>query len=517
LEDHATNEPGSPSATTTPAIASSRWIVGLLGAAYCLTLSSYLTEPLSSPEIYRSLALSRYYNAHGVVPEQDIFTLLGKGNLLIAPTASFLTVLSCLEDLFGWPGLILLTEAIALTFVLGTYLLLRRTCASTSVVSLLTALTACGALFSSTLNSSLLGLATIPWTLLALSTIVARRWPTISATCIIVLSTAAQLTLLPFGAIWLVTTLLCFIAVEANELSPKYSATIRAIALLSILGFACLNLPGSSQGLLSQMVSTIFISDPQPATIYDYSSGFLFILAALGAVLPQPNRLSSKSISLLLLALCSVVVASATKLATPIASLVLTIAVANLANSSSPNTALLVGLENLRRAVAKLHPGGVIWVLSCLSAVNLVNATRSPLLDSHLPRQDVDYILEHQLPGPIWHPADVGGYLWWRFADAEGNFTKYQPLIDQEALLLQPLTSLSDRAGRFLESFQITQPQTALVKQLSPAYDSLILNPEWQLLKTEKEPGEVSSVMPKDGTKFRTRFTWALFTRNKHR
>ena len=184
---------------------------------------------------------------------------------------------------------------------------------------------------------------------------------------------------------------------------------------------------------------------------------------------------------------------------------------------------LVDAFRRMTSSVKKIPAAGGVWLLFCLFVVNAVSMLRTPLIDVYMPRRAVDFILEHQLPGPLLNERAIGPYLVYRFSQlARPDAPK--PSFDERLPLFSRELAVAERSLRTLQTgwektFSELSPQTVLCRKGSPLWSYLAASLAWTLVFQE-EPIPDAPVDDIEGgapARPKSSFLWMVFTKRADR
>lgn len=174
---------------------------------------------------------------------------------------------------------------------------------------------------------------------------------------------------------------------------------------------------------------------------------------------------------------------------------------------------LAKGLILLQARASRDPKLGMAWVLLCLTIVNVHNLYRTPIVETFLPKAELERIIEEPGGFPLLHDLKIGAYVTFKLSDEDGKPLqlaavdyKAKWISQKEAILAAGLEKLSPGWKNLFEELN---PQTVLCSVGSPLYEFLSTNSDWH----QNVRGEMGS---KDGIRessIKTIGSWAVFSR----
>ncbi len=247
------------------------------------------------------------------------------------------------------------------------------------------------------------------------------------------------------------------------------------------------------------------IAEFKPATILQYSTAFLLISGAL-LLLFVHYRPRSAGMGKLMLCLIFSLGGMAVVKFLPFA--VITVAaVAALIWARTEDKASLgniaEGIERLRKAYEWLPPQGLSFLALCVGVVSIYPVWNQPLSNAASPIFSIDYIQNHKLPGPLLNGFGQGGYVMYRFSNADGTLDNLVPIDGRTNVTpVKVWQSHSDAlmGKRNWRSFiDMVKPNTIVWKTESPLTNILLSNREWCRVFREGTLDEGFSVFVSNG------------------
>ncbi|MBX7145366.1 MAG: hypothetical protein K1X79_13020 [Oligoflexia bacterium] len=228
------------------------------------------------------------------------------------------------------------------------------------------------------------------------------------------------------------------------------------------------------------------IAEFQSATIMQYSTAFLIILAVLLMVFLH-LRPRALSFSRLFLALGLTAAGLAVVKFLPFAVIAIAACVASVWRDEAGDPAKLGNLaeaiHKFRDVCLKIPREGFTFLCVCISIVYGTSAWRNPINTEIVPVEAVDFMQAQQLPQPILHDFGRGGYIMYRYADAQGSL-EHKVVIDGRTNVtphdvFQKYLEAAAGGRKWREYFQLINPQTVLWPNDSPLVSILLEGQEF--------------------------------------
>lgn len=446
------------------------WVVGVFTA---LAAGAYITEPLAHQQVYKLVVLAQYLAAHEALPPFDIWTQAGQLAPLSAPPPPAVILTGKLFLLGGWRALVLVKLFLCCLFAVSTALLYSRLSGSYFWGATVAIVVSCAALMVVPLDGTLLAASLSPAILLLLIEPRPRPWQYLTLAGLIV--AMAQGALLG----WAVPISLVAISRWTLQEEPG-RRNVAAIAIALFAGLSAgFSLIGRSLHYFGLWLQTAFLVDPNPATVFDYSSGVLFLLLALAIALGTRSALPRAVRRTAMLAALTTVAALASKQLILYAAPAVGLFLAAAWPQRERSLPIVIAIERVANALAKLPAAGTVWLLACIVFVNSTNLWRLPIVEGALPTVEADALLANPDLTPIWNPADVGDYLAFRL-----NPDSAKPIrkvwANSDSLLAFPEELRAEQQQLFASSLAAVQPRAVLARTRSPVAEALMRDPGWK-------------------------------------
>ena len=455
-----------------------------------LAVGIYICTPIQDPDLWWHITVGRWILTHKTVPHVDYWSMFSVGEPWRAYSWSSEILFALVEAAFGVSGLL------ALKLLLGALLAL---CLSYCL----------GRMAQDWFVGALLGLYC---TAACFNHFTLRPQSFVWIYFIGLLFVADQISQKGFSArrclalfsvmlLWANTHLSAALGIAALAawLWPKQSS-VRAIVKMPVKGVLFAFLGTLATPYLGGEWATFFhktghpfhfqiISEFQPATILQYSAGFLIVIAGfLAALLFRQPR----SVSLPKILLCAVFCIGALAVVKFLPFAVIAIAAAAASGWKDSRAQgysfgnLSEAVEKLRRLFAGMAGEGFSFLLIAVVIVNIIPLWRAPLELSVVPKQAVDFIEEQSLAHPVLNPFGVGGYLMYRFSDDMGNPVHLVSIDGRTNLITDDLWKKHDAAfkgkSNWREYLELVKPQTILWRTDSALVSILLAENKWCLV-----------------------------------
>ena len=446
--------------------------------------AAYITGPLEDPDLWWHLTVGRWILAHGEVPVVDLWNQYGIGKPWRAYSWSNEVVLAFTELTWGPWGLLtlklLLAVGISVSFA-AVYSVIARDGFIGVMLGVFTA-TAC-------FNHFTLRPQSFVWILFALLLLLLDQIAQQGVNARRLLGVAAVMCL---WANTQITTIIGLVAVVVWFGSLRLYRELLIVGSVAVLG-TLLTPYGGGEWLTfasktSHPLMLRAIAEFQPATIMQFSTGFLvlitFLLLLCAHLAPTliPVGLLVGGGGFLLAALAVVKFH-------PFAMIYLGALMAYLwrARAGSPMVLgnLGEGITKLRALVLWLPKEGTTFLLLVLVILQIkpLYDLSTPIRESVVPVAAVNFIQDRKLPLPLLHDFGRGGYVMYRFADRQGTPSYLVP-IDGRTNVTPPevwkkylQADLGERSWK--EYFDLVKPETVLWRRDSPLLAILTATNDW--------------------------------------
>ena len=450
----------------------------------------------AEPDVFFHLTIGSWIRSHSAVPTTDLWSNALAGKPWIDQNWLFQLALSSIESSFGWQGLIVFKLAVCVLTVIAMFYLFAAVAKEKLFAGLVVTMCACGVLEQSPLSPELL-----VWCLLPCCISLVLKEASTKVLC------AALVVGVLLGNVqpaWLLFVILLSLALRMRwQTALAYCAGGLCSPYFGKQFFAAFDEVGAFARYGLQTHATF-------SSIFDFRAAFLVLLWVLLIFLSVIGRTAAiDKRGTAAAATCSLI-AILFSAVLPAALIVTGWALCSLwpqfETSASP---LVISIRGLERLFMKLPAPGTLWLLFCVVLVNSINAYRIPLIEVFLPVKELDYVIENNLPDPIWHEPAVGPYVVYRFSNAMGE-PQRKSRIDIRALPSNLETFVEENQNRWTIAFEREQPRTVLVRSNAPEYEALSRDERFKKIELV-EPGSDDPEAPRPKRKMA--LSWVLFTR----
>lgn len=478
----------------------------LLISLFILLLASSLWLPLHDIDLWWHIPIGRWIIENGSVPRKDLWNAYSDGSPFRAYSWSVEVLFAYFEQSFGLAGLlalkvvlsILLTGSLAYCFskvskdfVLGLGLTAINIAALTSLFGLRPQCISwiCFAFCLSIANQIRIQNKANPKDLIALF-LISTIWANVHITVVFAIACAVAWQKFSKENIILIISIAC-ICIFGSFLTPY-------------LGGEWLTLAGKS----NHPFSHTYIKEFQPATLYNISAAITLLLGIFLAFLVhfKPKALSILQILLgIVFGLAAFTIQKFLPYAVILISMLIASIWANYSEEKEAFSNLGEGLHLLIDKIKKM-PKLVATFLCIIFSFAIVANAKEPLSASLsktlVPKQAVDFIVDNNLPRPLLHGFNEGGYLLYRFSD-KGGIPKEKVIIDGRTNVNNPEVVKEFLAAQYAQAsweklFDRVQPQTVIWETAMPLSTILNEKPEWCRVFPAKKANRWSVFVKKD-------------------
>lgn len=490
--------------------AATGWLLFLVFSA---ALGSYLCDPIFRPDVFFHLTVGDWIMSHKALPEQASWALAGANQTWRSGSWLFDFKVAVIHQAFDMTGLVLFK---VMLFVALSGVLVRvygRVADNFFVGGFIATLVATGTLLASALNAQLAGYFFFVLILAAFKRLPLALHRARAAGGLFFLLVIAS-NVHPSGFVASAVGLLLFAGIlqAARLLIPVAVMTIVAPLFTPYFGMQLLT---AVQSFFGSLQVDLFMK-LQPLTVFDYSFVFLLCILMLIVALLIDSRRALRFGETLVLA-GATVLGFASKQYVPFALIVGGFIVVLLWKESATGScgAIAEGIERLEgkfRSLYAVSSLGVIWVLLCVTIVNIYPFFFAPMLHSAFPEAELDYVLQEETSAQMLHSPDIGNYVAYRFASANPA-TSMKAAVDTTSFATMPMA-----VQAVLRTFQLfpgveymtlkSGVRYVLCRASESMFTALSTNPEWEL--------RVAGGMKlRDEKKFipSSDFQWVLFER----
>ncbi len=488
-----------------------------LQIATVLLVGSYLCSSIFTSDFYWHLSLGHWLKQRGAIPSANFWTFVGEDLTWANGNWLFQWSLATVELWFGEHGLLYYK---VLTFVALVAVLARvyTLWASDNFLAyLMTILVSCGLLTNAAFSPTIWG-----WIFFAAfcDFLFRARYGATEGTFFVVVSVLGAI-----GTNVHPIFLWCALLAPLGLLlpAPGDAKLVKDVVLLFfILCLVQFVTPYGTGQIENQLAGLRYyceaalLGNLQPATIYDFPTAFLVLtISILGALwYATPRSLHIREAFAVTIAVLSGLL---TKTATPYALIFCGFMICTMWSRSYDGKRGNFGsaVELMRLKLSGLPALGVIFVLLCGVFANCAKLYAQPSVTAFFPAREMDYVIEHDLPAPLYHPVDVGGYMVYRIA-AIPNSRQVAMLAPAVEHLVPRLSRLAKQVDALAPGWQefwssIVSPFTAVVRYDSAIYSYLLQHADWRLVFQNSDvwpPPEESKRLQAG------KFSWAVFVRD---
>ncbi|WKZ57246.1 MAG: hypothetical protein QY326_00880 [Bdellovibrionota bacterium] len=453
--------------------------------ALCCGLS--LTGPIIDPDLWWHIVVGKWILAHGAVPVTDHWNAFGAGQAWRAYSWSNEIVLALAEQVGGPQGLIALKMLLGAVLAVGLSWCFSRL-ANSFFVGLLLGIFA----LASCYNHFTLRPQSFVWILfvgviVAAESVIRGHAPKRAV--------AALFLLMVLWANSHITTVLGLAALGSWTFARIPVRTWLCLLLIAFSGTLVTPYVGGEWltflAKTSHPLALRAIAEFQPATIMQYSTGFLLIGLFLLSTLLAPN-FRSCGVGPLLGVLGFSVAGLAVVKFLPFGVLYVTAVIALMWNrpaGSAGAAAIRQGVEKLQQVLNRIPEQGAAFLLVCIGILSGVALWRNPIDLRLVPKEAVDFIESRGLLHPVITDFGRGGYMMYRFSDGKGE-PLHKVFIDGRTNVVPAdvMNAYMDaERGRegWERYFDMVQPQTVLWSNQSPIIAILKATGKWcEVLRT---------------------------------
>lgn len=466
------------------------WILG------CILLAISICGPVGDPDLWWHIVVGKWILARAEVPHLDQWNEFAAGTPWRAYSWLNEIVFAWVDASFGVMGLLLLKLLLSFLFVLTLLLTASRIARNAALGLLLGAASAiaCYAHFG-------LRPQVVSWICFALCLFLSEKALREGFTKGVAVTLAFVMLLWAnshisgvFGLFGIVLWTFDFTKARSSFLltSKLLAAALLGTMITPYLGAEWLTMLGKAQHPFAHM----YIQEFQPATLYHAGANLVILLFATLLVLIHKNPLL-----LLPSQLCGAVVLLFAALSVqkfiPFAAIYLALLIArswSLTREPRKDFGNLgFGIEQLSAFLKRIPL--LLALPTALISLLFVWGLSRPLLKSPLDLQSVartplDFIQGNRLPAPILNTFNDGGYILYRFSEADGSPGLRVPLdgrtnINTKEATLGFLSALRVSTD-WRSYFELVKPKTVLWENRFPLVSLLLETEEWCHVFPEK-------------------------------
>ncbi|MDD2942581.1 MAG: hypothetical protein PHC51_06390 [bacterium] len=490
-----------------------------------LSLAVYLFFPVFSPEFFGHLARGRWILTVGDFPWSDHWTEAGSAFSWYDSSWLFDVTAFWLVDNFGEPGVGGMKAAVWLIFTLFTGYSFASLAGSRTTGFLLACLLCPAVLADQALRPDILGVA-LMISSLALQTVYFRNpllsWPlaVFFLLSIVACNTHSSAILLP------VILAAGAVATQPALFASRFWLCFRFIVFWMLSAMASpyfgRQLLTAGASWINELALATALRDQAPSIFHVDFAIFLIVVSLFiqasfeSGVLPKSTRV----ICLLVFGVVSLVMRSTLPWAIAYGCYCFATLYDEAVKEGvleRTETGVLAGINRLGLLLGRLPAPGLEFLALCIVLVNSYNYFLDPMATSMLPRSEVFYMQSQKMPGPLYHPESVGGYLQWELGEVKnGDDDELRAEFDERTRGINPRFAGSaalilDLKPGWDEALYSLQPRTMLLRTTDPLYQILVRDPQWQLRMEHGKPVDIQADDSPEGEE-RSDVGWAVFT-----
>lgn len=451
----------------------------ILWLSIAITTGFYICGPIQDPDLWWHIVVGRWILSHGSLPHVDYWNMFGVGQPWRAYSWSNEIVYALVEGWYSIKGLLILKLILVSALSLSLFYCLSKVAKDWIFGSALAVLSVAACFSHFTLRPQSLVWVFFTWLIYYADLYKNDRkkiWPI--------------LLLLVLWANTHVTTIIgiaaCVMWQIKNKDDFKFAARLGIFCFLATLITPYMG--GEWAAFFAQAGHPLkysTIAEFRAATVMDYAAGFLLLISGLLLffVHLQPKALSfAKLLSAAVLCFGAFAVIKFI----PFAVIFCAFCVAKIwATSKSDLGNLATAINKFSESFEKIPREGLSFVMICLAIINVHKLWQEPINLDVVPKLAVDFIQNNNLPLPILNLFGDGGYLIYRYADANGEPTRgFLASIDGRTNVGDPeVFKKHSQAGRGLtnwaEYLDVVKPQTIIWRNEGPLVAILQQKPEW--------------------------------------
>ena len=397
---------------------------------FCLVsvVGVYITTAIVDPDLWWHITAGRWMLAHGRVPDVDHWNLFGQGKRWVAYSWSNEIVMALADRWGGDHGLLTLQLCLGVLLACSFAYCYGRIASDWFLGALLGVVTCASVVSHFTLRPQSVVWVCFIWLLyhcdMSLKHGLTRPRAAGIFLCMMVWANTH------LSAILGVSAVVCWLLPARGFKWQQLALPLKGAAL-ALVATLCTPYLGYEWVIFFQKSSHPFIHasivEFKPATILQVPTAILILLIGLAVALLVRAPRQARWPSLVLWAAFSLGGLAVVKFM-PFAVIVAAAVVAQLWGAAEGKAEVLgnvgEGLVRLKQLYQRIPREGLSFLCICIIIVSVHRLWQHPLNTRRVPRQAVNFILEHQLPRPILNAFGDGGYLMYRLSDADGNVSQ---------------------------------------------------------------------------------------------
>lgn len=443
-----------------------------------IVVGSYVATPLADPDLWWHVVVGRWILAHGAVPQVDYWNMFGVGKPWRAYSWSNEVVYALFDNWRGFKGLleaqIVLAVLMALSFM-WSFGRIAKDYFWGGVLGILATL----AVFS---HFSLRP-QVVTWILLALLLAVLNDRNLHKAA----VGKAAIVSIFCLWANSHVTAPLGLLVLFIWALVEGWRYAF-GLLLFGFLGTLITPYFGKEWlSLIEQSTHPAaysFIAEFQPASILQYATGFLIIIAAVFSIFAYRRPAALHPAKYVAVGVFLIMALAVVKFL-PFAVIIFCALLAEMWAREGwfAFGKLAIAIRGLNDAWRWLPAPGLAFFLISLGSVNVFNVWHSEPNNLSLPVRAVGFVREKNLPGPFLIGFGDAGYLMYQLAKSDGTTETLVPIdgrtnVTPPEVMNKYREAANGREG-WREYFELVKPKTVIWRRESPLINILRLTSEW--------------------------------------
>lgn len=455
----------------------------ILWFAILLATGSYICGPIVDPDLWWHITVGKWILAHGEFPTVDYWNMFGVSKAWRAYSWSSELLFAWFDLNWGLYGLLVLKLAFGVLLAFSLFYCLSKISGDWFLGALLGLFSTAACFNHFTLRPQTLVWIFFIWLILWTEDVV-RKGPTVK-------NQGALFLVMVLWANTHITTILGLVTAAAWVWRSKHALKdpLRLFALLFVATLCTPYVGGEWITFFSKTghpFAHASVTEFQPATIMQFSTGFLIIILVFFLSLLH-HRPKSLNLAKLGLALMFVLASLAVVKFLPLAVILLAALIAKLWQQESANRNLLGNLaeaiERAKKTVDRLPREGLSFVFICLLILNVYKVWQDPLSEQITPVAAVNFIKEENLPAPVLNDFGKGGYLIYRHSNQYGEPSQLVPIDGRTNVtpheVWNKFKAAFDGLHNWHEYIDLVKPQTILWRVESPLSSILLATGDW--------------------------------------
>lgn len=472
----------------------------ILWVSILIATGLYICGPIIDPDLWWHITAGRWIVANHAIPHVDYWNMFGAGKPWRAYSWLIEILFAVIDGTFGARGLLSLQIAIAVLLSLSLGYCLGKISRDWFVGGILGvwATLAC-------FNHYTLRPQSLVWIYFIWLILLADRIETEKGTAG---RFAALFAIMVFWANTHLTSVLAIMTVVGWLWDKGNERVAIKAGVVCFLGTLVTPYLGGEWITLFMKSGHPFqhqdIAEFQSATIMQYSTAFLiielFVLLTFLHLRPRSLQMGK-----LFVAGLFVLAALAVVKFLPLAAIYIAALIASMWYRERADRALLGNLaeaiERFRIFFNKIPREGLSFVCICIGITYVVRPWREPINYDIVPVAAVDFMQKRDLPLPVLNEFGRGGYLMYRYSDAQGT-PRFKVPIDGRTNVtphdvFEKFEAAFSGKKSWKEYFEVVNPGTVLWPTESPLTSILLAGNDWCLVYWTGDQDEGYSVFVK--------------------